>query len=212
MHPFIHVNCAMSADGKIAGDDRHQVAISSDEDKQRVKTLRRRYDAILVGVGTVIADDPHLTVKGLAYDENPVRIVIDPHGRTPKDARVVNDAAPTVIITDNDCAATWDNATAIRCEGRFDLSEAMGIIADKGIESILVEGGGETIASFFEKGLVDRYTVFVGSRIIGGRCAPTPVDGGGWVRGSGVRLRFKGCETLGDGALLTYEPVYDRSC
>ena len=84
MRPFIHVNCAMSADGKIAGSDRRQVRISSEEDKQRVKNLRRQYDAILVGVGTVLADDPHLTVKGLSYDENPIRIVLDPHGRTPR--------------------------------------------------------------------------------------------------------------------------------
>ena len=103
MRPFIHVNCAMSADGKIAGSDRKQVRISSAEDKERVKRLRRQYDAILVGVGTVLADDPHLTVKGCDFDENPIRIVIDPHGRTPLDAAVVDDRAKTVIITLESC-------------------------------------------------------------------------------------------------------------
>jgi 2,5-diamino-6-(ribosylamino)-4(3H)-pyrimidinone 5'-phosphate reductase len=86
MRPFIHVNCAMSADGKIAGPDRKQMRISSDEDIARVRELRKGYDSILVGVGTVISDDPHLTVKGLSYDDNPIRIVIDPDGRTPDDA------------------------------------------------------------------------------------------------------------------------------
>ena len=62
MRPFIHINCAMSADGKIAGSERKQVRISSQEDKDRVKTLRRTYDAILVGVGTIVSDDPHHSI------------------------------------------------------------------------------------------------------------------------------------------------------
>ncbi len=207
MRPFIHVNCAMSADGKIAGSNRKQVRISSDEDKQRVKNLRRQYDAILVGVGTVLADDPHLTVKGATYEENPIRIVIDPHGRTPHEALVVNDAAPTIILTDDYCEKTWDNADVIRCGTPLDLELAMDALAKAGIESILVEGGGETIASFFRKGMVDRYTVFVGSMIIGGRISPTPVDGDGWIAEGGIGLELKNSEVLGNGVLLTYSPI-----
>ncbi len=207
MRPFIHVNCAISADGKIAGSNRKQVRISSDEDKQRVKNLRRQYDAILVGVGTVLADDPHLTVKGATYEENPIRIVIDPHGRTPHEALVVNDAAPTIILTDDYCEKTWDNADVIRCGTPLDLELAMDALAKAGIESILVEGGGETIASFFRKGMVDRYTVFVGSMIIGGRISPTPVDGDGWIAEGGIGLELKNSEVLGNGVLLTYSPI-----
>ena len=208
MRPFIHINCAMSADGKIAGSERRQVRISSEEDKQRVKNLRRQYDAILVGVGTVLADDPHLTVKGLSYDENPIRIVLDPHGRTPHEALVVDGSAPTIIITDDFCEKTWDNAEALRCGNPLDLVNAMDILSKNGIENILVEGGGETIASFFRNRMVDRFTVFVGSMIIGGRIAPTPVDGDGWIADGGVRLELKGTEVLGDGVLLTYNPVF----
>ena len=108
MRPFVLVNCAMSADGKIAGPERTQVAISSDEDKARAKSLRRKYDAILVGVGTVIADDPHLTLKDLDYDTNPVRIVLDPHGRTPDDAKILDGRAPTVMVTLEGCDREWD--------------------------------------------------------------------------------------------------------
>ena len=208
MRPFIHINCAMSADGKIAGTDRKQVRISSEEDKQRVKNLRRQYDAILVGVGTVIADDPHLTVKGLSYDENPVRIVIDPHGRTPAEAQVLDDRAPTVIITENSCDHTWNNAEVIRCGNPLDLEKAMGALSELGVESILVEGGGETIASFFRAKMVDRYTVFVGCMLIGGRTAPTPVDGSGWIADGGVALELKNSEVLGNGVLLTYSPIF----
>ena len=204
MRPFVHVNCAMSADGKIAGDDRKQVKISSREDKDRVKGLRMKYDAILVGVGTIIADDPHLTVKNRPIGENQVRIVIDPHGRTPDTALVLDERAETVIVTAGSCQRTWKNADVIRCRGDIVLSEALEALYGRGIRSILVEGGGTTISSFFREGLVDEYTVFVGSLIIGGKNAPTPADGDGWVMPEGLRLTFKGCQALGDGALLTY--------
>lgn len=206
MRPFVHVNCAMSADGKIAGPDRKQVRISSDEDIRRVKELRKGYDSILVGVGTVISDDPHLTVKGLRYDENPVRIVLDPNGRTPDGALVLDDRAPTMIVTSGTSERTWKGADVIRSKEGIDLRDLMSSLGDRGIGSILVEGGGETIASFFREGLVDRYTVFVGGLIIGGRTSPTPADGNGWIDGSGIPMKLVSSEKLGNGALLTFEP------
>jgi len=197
----------MSADGKIAGVDRKQVKISSEEDKSRVKELRRRYDAILVGVGTVLADDPHLTLKELDYDTNPIRIVIDPHGRTPDGALVLDERAPTVMITSSHCEKEWDCEETIRYEGELGLSGILETLAEEiGIESILVEGGGETIASFFKEGLVDRYTVFISGLVIGGRTAPTPVDGEGWVAENGVKLVLKDSAVLGNGVVLTFEP------
>lgn len=210
MRPFIHVNCAMSADGKIAGEDRTQVRISSDEDKTRVKTLRKKYDAILVGVGTVIADDPHLTIKDGDYDTNPIRIVLDPHGKTPEDAQVLDERAPTVMVTLEDCDVEWDCEEIIRAgKDVIDLEKVLGMLAeDIGIENILVEGGGRTISSFFKAKLVDRYSVFVGGLVIGGASAPTPCDGDGWVAENGVELELKECEVLGNGALLTFEPRF----
>ena len=211
MRPFIHVNCAMSADGKIAGSNRKQVRISSDEDKQRVKNLRRQYDAILVGVGTVLADDPHLTVKGATYEENPVRIVLDSHGRIPPEARVLDDRAPTIIVTNNECTKDWgSNVTVIRGgSGRINLTDVLHILAkDLGIENMIVEGGGEVIASFFREKLVDRYSVFVGGLLIGGRTSPTPADGDGWLAPEGVKLSLDSAEVLGNGALLTFTPKY----
>lgn len=209
MRPFIHVNCAMSADGKLAGDDRTQVKISSDEDKTRVKTMRKKYDAILVGVGTVIADNPHLTFKDGDYDTNPIRIVLDPHGRTPEDALVLNERAPTVMVTLEDCDVEWDCEEIIRAgKDEIDLDAVLEELADFGIENVLVEGGGRTIASFFRAGLVDRYSVFVGGLIIGGSNAPTPCDGDGWVRESGIKMDLEDCEVLGNGALLTFKPRF----
>lgn len=206
MRPFVHVNCAMSADGKIAGIERRQVTISSKEDKERVKDLRRRYDAILVGVGTVLSDDPHLTVKGRTHDENQIRIVIDPHGRTPADSQVVDDRARTIIVTTDDCTRTWIGCDVIRSPGEMDLEYVLNELARKGIRSILVEGGGTTIASFFEAGMVDSFTVYIGSMIIGGSGAPTPVDGSGWVCDGGLKLKLVSSTVLGDGVMLEYEP------
>ena len=204
MRPFIHINCAMSADGKIAGTERKQVTISCREDKDRVKELRKRYDAILVGVGTVLSDDPHLTVKDLSRDENQVRIVIDPNGRTPADAKVVDGSARTVIVTSDTCARTWDGCNVIRSPSGIDLGFVMDELGKMGIGSVLVEGGGTTISSFFKAGLVDVFTVYVGSMVIGGKDAPTPADGSGWVAEGGLALRLRSAERLGDGIVLEY--------
>jgi len=199
----------MSADGKIAGVERKQVRISSDEDMERVKELRKKYDAILVGVGTILADDPHLTVKGLDYDTNPIRIVLDPHGKTPDDAQVLDERAPTVMITYREFDREWDCEETLYFDGKLCLSEIIDELAEEiGIESILVEGGGETIASFFGEYLVDLYTVFVSGLIIGGRTAPTPVEGKGWVSEGGMKLILKNSEVLGNGVVLTFEPEY----
>ena len=211
MRPFIHVNCAMSADGKLAGEDRTQVRISSDEDKTRVKNLRKKYDAITVGVGTIIADDPHLTFKDGDYDTNPIRVVLDPHGRTPEDAQVLDERAPTVMVTLEDCDVEWDCEEIIRAgKDSIDLDKVMEELAEEiGIENILVEGGGRTIASLFKARMVDRYSVFVGGLVIGGANAPTPCDGDGWVAENGIKLELKDFEVLGNGALLTFEPRYE---
>ena len=209
LRPFIHVNCAMSADGKLAGDDRTQVRISSDEDKTRVKGLRKQYDSIMVGVGTILADDPHLTLKDRDYDTNPIRIVLDPHGRTPADAQVLNDRAPTVMVTLETCDVTWECEEIIRAgTSTIDLEKLMSELVKMNIENIMVEGGGKTIASLFKAHMVDRYTVFVGGLVIGGKDAPTPCDGDGWVAEGGIKLILEDCQTLGNGALLTFKPLY----
>lgn len=205
MRPYIQINCAMSADGKIAGSDRKQVMISSADDKKRAKSLRKEFDAILVGVGTVISDDPHLTVKDLDYDTNPIRIVLDPHGRTPDSAMVLDERAPTVMVTLDSCDREWDCEETIRTgTDDIDLEDLMEQLYEMGIDRLLVEGGGETISSFFRAGIVDRYTVFVGGLIIGGRESPTPADGDGWVADGGIALTLEKSETFGNGVLLDF--------
>ena len=208
MRPFVTVNCAMTADGKIASVLRKQMRISSPEDLARVKEMRKNSDAILVGIGTVLSDDPHLTVKGLTPEENPLRIVIDGRGRLPEISRVLDDLAKTLIVRCEDCIKTWKGAEVLRIgKNKVDLSGLMKNLYERGIRTLMVEGGGEIISSFFENNLVDRYCVFVGSMIIGGRTAPTPADGDGFTQP--LDLKLVDHKVLGNGILLTYEPVND---
>jgi 2,5-diamino-6-(ribosylamino)-4(3H)-pyrimidinone 5'-phosphate reductase len=212
MRPHVIVNCAMTADGKIAGKARKQIRISSVEDLERVRKLRTECEAILVGVNTIIADDPHLTVKGLSRDACPTRIVLDSFGRTPDNAKVLDTGARTIIVTNAVCRRTWQGAEVLRLgEGRVDLHELMRELEVRNVQRLMVEGGGETIWSFFKAGLVDEYRVFVGSKVLGGRTAPSPVDGEGFDDEGCVRLQLMGTEVLGDGVLLSYEVVRDAT-
>lgn len=211
MRPHVTVNCAMTPDGKIAGRERRQIRISSREDIERVQRLRASSDAVLVGVGTILADDPHLTVKGPTQGRNPLRVVLDSKGRTPAAAKVLDGRAPTLIATSEECTATWKGAEVVRMgKGRVDLSRLLSELHRRGVRELLVEGGGEIIWSFFREGFVDRYCVFIGSIVLGGRCAPTPVDGDGFDVPSARRLRLREVTRLGDGALLDYEVVTDE--
>lgn len=212
MRPHIVVNCAMTADGKITSVAGRQVRISSPEDMERVKALRAGSDAILVGVGTVLADDPHLTVRSLPPDKNPLRIVLDSQGRTPDDAKVLSGEAPTLIATATSCVKTWKGAQVLRCgERQVDLQCLMNELERRGIERLMVEGGGETIWSFFKNGLVDEYRVFVGSLVLGGIEAPTPCEGFGFQEEDAIRLRLLSLTQMGEGALLCYEVVRDAA-
>ena len=208
MKPFVIVNCAMSADGKIALPTRRQTRISSDEDMKRVHELRNSVDAIIVGVGTVLADNPGLLVspKHVSDIKNPVRLVLDSNGRTPPDAAVFGGAAETIIVTSEGCTVSWRKGEVIRCgRERVNLANLMSVLHDRGFSRVLVEGGGRIIWSFFKERLVDEFKVFVGSMIIGGEESPTPADGEGVSSlADVVQLELVGHEELGDGVLLEY--------
>ncbi|MFC6718325.1 2,5-diamino-6-(ribosylamino)-4(3H)-pyrimidinone 5'-phosphate reductase [Natrialbaceae archaeon GCM10025810] len=214
------VNAAVSADGKLSSRRREQIAISGEADFERVDRLRAESDAVVVGVGTVLADDPHLTVKDpklrerrleAGEPEHPARVVVDSRCRTPADAAVFDDEAETYLC----CAAVApvgrrmdlaDRATLITAgEDRVDLLRAFATLQAEGLERIMVEGGGELIFSLFEDGLVDELSLFVGPTIIGGRDAPTLADGEGFVDvDSFPTLTLESAERLGDGVLLTW--------
>ncbi|MFB6101234.1 MAG: 2,5-diamino-6-(ribosylamino)-4(3H)-pyrimidinone 5'-phosphate reductase [Haloplanus sp.] len=214
------VNAATSLDGKLSTRERRQVRISGDADFDRVDRLRAAADAVLVGVGTVLADDPHLGVKSEARrverlrngrPANPARVVADSRARTPPDATLLDDDAETYLLVAD--AAPADRVDALRAAGatvirtgddRVDLPAAVDALEADGIDRLLAEGGGELIFSLFEAGLVDELSVFVGSLVVGGRDAPTLADGEGFVEDFPT-LDLVGVDRLDDGVVLRYE-------
>ncbi|KYH25383.1 2,5-diamino-6-ribosylamino-4(3H)-pyrimidinone 5'-phosphate reductase [Halalkalicoccus paucihalophilus] len=212
------VNAATSADGKLSSRRREQIAISGPADFDRVDSLRADSDAVMVGIGTVLADDPHLTVNestSVAREErgdpsHPARVVADSRARTPSDARIVDDAATTYLLVSE--AAPTDRIKALRETGaevivageeRVALPEALSELESREIERLMVEGGGELIFSLFEAGLVDKLSVFVGPLVIGGREAPTLADGEGFVDGF-PDLSLESVERIDAGVLLRW--------
>lgn len=214
------VNAAQSVDGKLSTRRREQLRISGAEDFDRVDRIRAAADAVLVGVGTVLADDPHLTldesdrrVERLRNGRpgDPARVVLDSTGRTPTDARILDDAATTYVIVSEAAAAERREALTdagaevlVAGEERVDVADAVGALADRGVDRLMVEGGGEVLFSCFEAGVVDELHVYVGSLVVGGRDAPTLADGEGFVDGF-PRLRLTDVERLDDGVVLSYE-------
>ncbi len=205
--PRIIINAAMSVDGRIALVGGKRIKISDDADFMRVHKLRASVDAILVGINTVLKDDPKLTVKKkyVPLAKNPVRIVLDSQLRIPDTARVLNDDAPTIIATTERAQKRNLNAKLIRCGAeRVNLGCLLTELYERGIKSVMVEGGGTIISSFLRARLVDELYIFVGSIIIGGD-APSIVAGTGAKENAEViGLKLKSCERLGSGLLLHY--------
>ncbi|MDD1683318.1 MAG: 2,5-diamino-6-(ribosylamino)-4(3H)-pyrimidinone 5'-phosphate reductase [Methanoregula sp.] len=197
MRPYVVVNVAMSADGKLSTRERRQVKISGTQDFTRVDRLKAGSDAVMVGIGTVLADDPSLTVKGeecrqhrrdRGVCEHPARIVVDSRARIPLDASLLHKGSGLRIIAVSEkadpqkVAALKHSATVIRAgEKEVDLAALMDELGAMGIQRIMVEGGGELIAGLIRAGLVHEIYTFIGNLIIGGRNAPTLADGDGFL-------------------------------
>ena len=171
--PYVTVKIAESIDGKIATRTGDSKWITSLAARSYVHDLRAKSDAVMVGVNTVIKDDPSLLSKTSKHNQ-PVRIIVDSHGRTPKNAKIFSTAERSPVII-----ATVKGKRGCEVSGRVDLRCLLKELAGMGIINILVEGGGELVGSLVEEKLVDRFLFFIAPKIIGGRSAVTSVEGCG---------------------------------
>ena len=199
--PHVIVKYAQSLDGRIATATGDSKWISSDAERAISHTLRARCDAIMVGVGTVLADDPQLTVR-LVPGASPLRVILDSSLRIPLDARVLDEEAATVVITTDRSDAgkrreLRGRHVAVRVvegnERGVDVRAALGLVHDLGVRSLLVEGGAKVITSLFSAAVVDRVIVAV-----------APVLLGRGVEGVGDL----GTSVVADGVALTNQSVY----
>ena len=198
----------MSADGKIALPDRSQIRLSNKEDMERVNKLRKESDAILVGIGTVIEDNPRLIIKNNKdLSTNPVRIVLDTNGRTPKNSNVLDDKSRTIIAVGNHFAGEIPgNSEVIKCgDEKIDIELLMEKLYERGLKNILVEGGENVLWSFLNQNLFDEINIFVASLIVGGEKTPTVAGGPGFANKiDTLQLKLKEAEKIGNGILLKY--------
>lgn len=195
--PFVIAKFAMSLDGKIATRTGDSKWISGEESRNYVHRLRAQSDAIMVGINTVLADDPQLTARdseGSPLVRQPLRIVLDTHGRTPKNARLLTQPGETLIVTRDGVHCTGSvNAETLALpssKSGVDLGGLLQTLGERGLTSVLVEGGGTILGSLFDQALVDKVVAFVSPVIIGGKSAQSPVSGQGVERMSDAfRLR-----------------------
>jgi diaminohydroxyphosphoribosylaminopyrimidine deaminase/5-amino-6-(5-phosphoribosylamino)uracil reductase len=186
--PLVLWKTAMTLDGKIASRTGDARWITGEHARKEVHRLRSRFDAVLTGSGTVIADDPQLTVRGIRGGVNPLRVVADSSASIPLDSRILDASARTIIaVTDK---APSDRLDALRRtehlvltlpenEGRVDLRELLLALVREGVNSVLLESGGELAAAMLKNGLVDKGIAFIAPKIIGGRESKTSVEGHG---------------------------------
>ncbi len=216
--PFVTAKFAVSLDGKIAtkkGDSRW---ISAREARKYVHCLRYTTDAIMAGVNTMLADDPHLTTRcsggrGGTARKQPLRVIVDGEGRTPLTARVFKEPGKTLLALGR--MATSEEKAAFAkvgaevlelptAEGLVDLEGLLKALGEREITSVLVEGGGILFGSLFDYGLVDKVIAFTAPIIIGGAEAKTAVAGKGVDRvADSLRLERVRVEKLGDDLMVS---------
>lgn len=192
--PLVIAKFAMTLDGKVATRTGASRWITGEAARARVHADRARCAAIMVGVGTVLADDPALTARPVEAVSSlgahqPLRVVVDTHLRTPLDAQVVRTAqeVPTCIVTTEADGAAFRALEACGCQlltvperdGRVHLDAAFCALGEAGVSSVIVEGGPQLLGAVFDAGLVDCVQAYVAPKIFGGAGAPGPVGGAG---------------------------------
>ncbi len=212
--PFVILKSASTLDGKIAtrtGDSRW---VSGELSRHYVHELRSRIDAVMVGIGTVLKDDPLLTSrkKGKAAAVHPIRIVIDPLARTPLKAKVLGKGPETIIAVTSKAPLRKlrelerkgaQIVLAPAKKGIIDLKRLLKELGSGGICSVLIEGGGVTAARALKQKVVDKVVYFIAPKLVGGKDAPSPVEGDGiMLMKDALRLKDVSMKRMGDDIMV----------
>ncbi len=204
--PFITAKYAMSLDGKIATSAGESRWITSPCARKYAHELRKHSDAIMVGIGTVLSDNPKLTVRDnieKPISKQPVRVVVDTSCRIPESSSMLNEPGKTLIATASTDQHKLDSLKQKNVciehvptkDSMVDLDFLLNRLGEQEITSVLVEGGGTLLGSFLDLGLIDKMVAFTAPVIIGGIAAPSPIAGIG-IEKIDKLLRLKNVETL----------------
>lgn len=187
--PFVIMKAGISLDGKIATRSGDSKWITSKESRIHAHELRRQMSGIMVGINTVLSDNPSLTYRGENKGKNPVRIIVDSNLRIPLDSNVIKDGHKTIVA----CIEGADQIKKKRleengikiietksCEGKVDLKELMTKLGERNIDSVLIEGGGMINFSALKEGIVDKVRFYIAPKIIGGEKSRSSVSGEGF--------------------------------
>jgi 2,5-diamino-6-(ribosylamino)-4(3H)-pyrimidinone 5'-phosphate reductase len=222
--PFVYINMAMTADGKITSADREYPRFTSDRDRKTMDRLRAEADAVVVGAGTLRADDPPLHVRDVemkAYRDSlgksapPLRVVVTSSGSIEQSRRFFSDdeGGERIVATVEDLDAEQLAALQARAEvwqlGREEVNLALLLerLGDRGVRRVLLEGGGELNWRFVRDGLADELYLTIAPALLGGREAPTLLEGSGFPMESQRRLRLLELRREGDEIYCRYALV-----
>ena len=220
--PFVFINVAMTADGKIDTFQRRGAAISSPRDKERVDQLRARADAVMVGGRTLLDEDPKLTVKSEVLraervrggrSPNPVKVGVVTQANIKEDSQFVN-SGPAGIVIFTTRRTSKRQLSLLKAQSvdvyvddaqQVNLERALNTLKNLGIDRLMVEGGATLNFELMRLGLVDQVTAYVAPMIFGGESAPTMAAGAGVERSAAIPMKLVSAEAWEDGGvLLTY--------
>jgi len=219
--PYVHINVAMTADGKIDTFERHGAAISSPRDKERVDLLRAVSDAVMVGGRTLLAENPKLTVKSAelraerearGLTPNPAKVGIVSSANLGPDSDFLN-AGPARVVIFTTQATSNKQQEFLHARGvelfvhetpRVDLPKALSTLKETGIHRLMVEGGATLNFELMRLGLVDELTTYIAPLVFGGESAPTMAAGPGLVRSAALPLNLVNAEAWEDGGVLLH--------
>ncbi|MDD2981233.1 MAG: bifunctional diaminohydroxyphosphoribosylaminopyrimidine deaminase/5-amino-6-(5-phosphoribosylamino)uracil reductase RibD [Hespellia sp.] len=216
--PYVIMKYAMTADGKIATKTGVSKWITGPKARAQVQQIRSSYMGIMVGIGTVLQDDPMLNVR-IPGGRSPIRIICDSSLRIPSESQICQSAERyrTIVACAKGANELQEKVRELEAlgvevlnvpgnNGTVDLSRLMGRLGEKGIDSILLEGGGTLNYSMLREGLVQKVIAYIAPKIFGGESAKTPVAGEGiGLPDEAVKLELTGVDKVGDDLVLEYE-------